>query len=102
MTSRFFVYVLWSEKLRKRYVGYTPNVAGRLEQHNAGWTKFTSGGVPWVLVYTEEYRDKLIAQRRERYLKTGAGREFLNLTLSRVTDYPQNRLPDACLSFHIC
>jgi len=48
-------YVLWSERLKKRYVGCSRYSASqRLLQHNEGHNRFTKGGVPWVLLYSEE------------------------------------------------
>ncbi len=39
----YFVYVLFSEKLNKRYVGSTSDVQQRLLEHNSGHSKFTKG-----------------------------------------------------------
>jgi putative endonuclease len=46
----FFVYIIYSEKLRKYYVGSTNDVADRLHRHNAGESSFTSRGSPWTFV----------------------------------------------------
>jgi len=51
----FFVYVLYSEKLKKRYVGSTKEINKRLSEHNTGKSKFTKVGIPWRLVYTESF-----------------------------------------------
>ncbi len=69
-----YVYVLWSEKLKKRYVGSAGNVSQRLYQHNHGKTQFTSRGIPWVLIHQEEFTTTSEARKRERFLKSGAGR----------------------------
>jgi putative endonuclease len=76
-----FVYALWSEKLYKRYVGVTENVDARLKQHNLGNNRFTSGGIPWVLYYTESYTTRTEALKRERFLKSGVGRAWLDKNL---------------------
>jgi putative endonuclease len=72
------VYVLWSQKLAKRYVGISENASARLNQHNAGSNRFTKGGVPWVLLYTETYATRKEALRQERFLKSGVGRAWLD------------------------
>jgi putative endonuclease len=51
----YYIYVLWSSKLRKRYVGSTDNVEQRLDKHNRGGNKFTKGGLSWIKIYQEEY-----------------------------------------------
>ncbi|MFZ1080590.1 MAG: GIY-YIG nuclease family protein [Candidatus Kryptoniota bacterium] len=74
----FHVYVLWSEKLRKRYVGSTENVRKRSKEHNQGSSTFTSGGAPWILIHQEEFENKKEARGRENFLKGGSGRAWLD------------------------
>ncbi len=74
----YFVYVLWSSKLKKRYVGSTDRVEKRLGEHNRGSNKFTKGGIPWLLIYQEEFLTKAEALKREKYLKSGQGRAWLD------------------------
>ena len=95
----FYVYVLWSESLGRRYVGFSRNPELRLSRHNDGWSKYTSGGIPWVLIYTERYPTETDARRRERQLKTGVGREFLNRTLRHQAGYPDRELPPGCIGY---
>ena len=44
-------YILFSAKLNKYYVGACTDLDRRLYEHNIGHSKFTSPGVPWILVY---------------------------------------------------
>ncbi len=74
----FFVYVLWSQKLQKRYVGSTKHLARRLSEHNAGKTSFTSRGIPWTLLYSEQYVTSSEARSREIFFKSGVGRKWLD------------------------
>ena len=75
----FKIYVLKSLKNGKRYVGYTGKSAEqRLLEHNSGSNTFTRQNGPFVLIYTEEYRTKIEAMKREKSLKSGKGREFLD------------------------
>ena len=93
------VYVLWSAKLSKRYVGSSSDPRRRLEQHNAGHSAFTSRGTPWVLKYIEDYETRGDAVARERFLKTGAGRIFLARVFEREIGYPEMEIPKNCLRF---
>lgn len=78
----FTVYVLKSQRNNKRYVGYTSKTAeARLYEHNHGSNTFTRQNRPFVLFYTELIGDKRSAIMRERFLKSGKGRAFLD-TLS--------------------
>lgn len=75
----FTIYVLKSLKNRKRYVGYTSKTAEkRLVEHNSDSNIFTRQNKPFVLVYTEEYVTKTEAIKREKFLKSGQGRKFLD------------------------
>jgi len=72
----YFVYVLWSEKIRKRYVGSTQDIGKRLAEHNSGHTRFTKGGIPWIIIHKEEYSTLSEARKREYFLKTGVDRKI--------------------------
>lgn len=76
----FTVYVLRSLKNSKRYVGYTSKAAEiRLKEHNSGCNKFTSQNGPFILIFTENFITKTEAIKRERFLKSGQGRKYLDL-----------------------
>ena len=77
----YYTYVLWSSKLCKRYVGSADNVEQRLDKHNQGGNRFTKGGIPWIKIYHEEYSTKTKALKREKYLKSGQGRAWLDKQL---------------------
>jgi putative endonuclease len=72
------VYILYSKKFDKIYIGYTSNLERRFLSHNVlgrkGWTiKFR----PWEIIYTEEFSNKQDAMKRELQLKSAAGRAFV-------------------------
>ncbi len=77
-----YVYVLWSDSLRKRYIGSCRNLEKRIKEHNRGKQQFTKGGKSWKLVYSESYDNYSDARKREIFLKSGAGRKFLDKVLS--------------------
>ncbi len=72
------VYVLKSKKDGIRYVGSGSNAYERLRRHNKGDYRFTKGHRPWELIYKEEYQTRSEAIRREKFLKSGQGRKFLD------------------------
>ena len=65
-----YVYVLLSRARPKRtYVGWTLDLARRIEQHNAGTGAKTTRGAKWTLIYAERFRTRNVAMRREFFLK---------------------------------
>ncbi len=77
----FIVYILYSEKYDKTYVGYTSSLIERFKSHNfLSKDGFTSKFRPWIVLYVEVYQTKSQAIKREKWMKSGVGREFvLNL-----------------------
>jgi len=73
----WYVYVLKSLVNSRRYTGSTNNLHRRINEHNSGQTRYTRSTRPFVLIHKEIYNTKLEAIRREKYLKTGKGRELL-------------------------
>ncbi|RAI84651.1 GIY-YIG nuclease family protein [Algoriphagus yeomjeoni] len=71
------VYILFSEKLNKYYVGACTNIERRLYEHNIGHSKFTSTGIPWTVVYTEFFDDLPSAKRRELQIKKMKSRKYI-------------------------
>ena len=54
----FYVYILKSRSDGSFYVGQTNDLQRRLENHNAGLSKYTSRKKPWCIVYFEEYESR--------------------------------------------
>jgi putative endonuclease len=76
-TMNAFVYILFSEKLNKFYIGSTTDLERRLKEHNRGKEKFTKTGIPWLLVYNELFDELIDARRREVYIKKQKSRKFI-------------------------
>jgi putative endonuclease len=77
----YCVYVLRSQRDGNLYIGYTTDLARRLEEHNSGENQSTAPRRPLVLVYCEFHACVEDAQRREKYLKTSTGGRGLKLML---------------------
>mgnify|MGYP001827191104 CR=1 FL=1 len=75
------VYVLHNPDASRRYVGMTNDLSRRLKEHNSGHTKSTKN-VFWKIVHQEEFQDRVSARKREKYLKSAAGRRYLQSILA--------------------
>jgi len=53
------------------------DVEMRLIEHNRGKSRFTKGHLPWELIYKEVVGETEVARKREKYLKSSAGKNFL-------------------------
>ena len=67
----FYVYVLKSKKDEKYYIGFTTDLKNRHNEHCLGKVRATFYRRPLELIYYECYKNRKIAQKRERQLKGG-------------------------------
>jgi putative endonuclease len=68
---------LYSKDYQKTYVGFTSNLLERFKSHNSigkkGWTiKYR----PWIVIYTEFFKEKVSAMKKEKFLKSGVGQKM--------------------------
>ncbi|MEK7556687.1 MAG: GIY-YIG nuclease family protein [Patescibacteria group bacterium] len=63
------------------YTGYSTDLERRIIEHQNGYVRSTSRKLPIKLVYYEAYANKHDATAREKYLKTGDGRQTLKKQL---------------------
>jgi len=76
--NEFVVYILYSEKFNKTYTGFTSNLIERFKSHNNLSTKgYTLKFRPWIVIHIEFFNSKTEVIKREKYLKSGIGREFI-------------------------
>jgi putative endonuclease len=74
----FTIYILYSEKYNKIYIGYTSNLIQRFYSHNKlGKDGYTLKFRPWVVIYTELFEEKTGAMKREKQLKSSNGRQWV-------------------------
>ena len=70
----YYVYIIYSDKVRKKYIGQTMNLEVRLTQHNSkSYGGFTMGKGPWRMIYNEVFQSLYEALQREKWLKSGVG-----------------------------
>ncbi|HRP90884.1 MAG TPA: GIY-YIG nuclease family protein [Edaphocola sp.] len=80
------VYILYSSKLNKYYVGACTDLSRRLYEHNIGHSKFTSLGIPWELKYEEYFESLAEAKHREQYIKKQKSRKYIESLISKSSD----------------
>jgi putative endonuclease len=78
----YSIYVLKSLRDRKHYTGYSSDINRQLLEHNSGKTESTRRRRPFELIYSEQYQSEDEARKRERFLKSGKGREELKKLLN--------------------
>jgi putative endonuclease len=78
----FKVYVIKSEN-GKSYTGHTSDLERRLIEHNSGKCKTTKVCCNWLVVYSEVFMTRSDAMKREKWLKSGVGRQFLEDKITR-------------------
>jgi putative endonuclease len=84
----YFVYILYSERMDKYYIGSTNDIEGRIRRHNTGNKAFTATGKPWVLRYKESFGTKSEALKREQQLKKWKNRERIESLISKCLEHP--------------
>jgi len=83
----FTVYVLRSLRNGRHYVGFTSRpLEQRVTEHNRGYPRgWSSRNRPFEVLYQEMHESEGEARARERFFKSGRGREWLG---ERVAAYP--------------
>lgn len=79
----FYTYVLKSEKSDRLYTGYTNDLRKRFREHNSGKSTYTARRGPYKLIYYEACSNEGDARTREKYLKTGMGKRYIQNRLKR-------------------
>ncbi len=72
-----FVYVISSLSHNYIYVGMTQDIEERIIRHNDGRERTTKFYKPFKLIYSEVYETRTEARVREKYWKSGIGKEKL-------------------------
>jgi len=73
----YYVYALKSLVRKYIYVGLTDNIQRRIAEHNGEKEKTTRAYAPFKTILMEQYGTRVEARKREKYLKSGAGKEYL-------------------------
>lgn len=84
MSKFFYVYILYSQKDHKIYIGFTTDLISRINEHQIGKVTATVNRLPVILIHYEAFSDISDAKARERYLKSGYGRKNLKKELQNI------------------
>ena len=79
----YYVYVIQSRKDNQFYTGFTRDLQNRIQEHNAGKVFSTKERRPFELIYYEACLNEQDGLAREKYLKSGMGKRYLNNRLKR-------------------
>ena len=79
---QYVVYILYSKKRLRYYVGQTADIETRFERHKNGFVPSTKSGKPWELVLTISIKDRTEALKLEKKIKKEESKDFLKITNS--------------------
>ncbi|KKS37607.1 MAG: hypothetical protein A3G49_00605 [Candidatus Sungbacteria bacterium RIFCSPLOWO2_12_FULL_41_11] len=82
----WYVYIIQSKKDDDFYVGLTNDLRRRLKQHNESKVPATKFRTPFELAYYEAHHNKYDAARREQFLKSGWGKNWIKRTLLKYLE----------------
>lgn len=83
----FYVYFAKSVKNNKIYVGLTEkNPIEKINEHNTGSNKWTNQNKPLKLIYFEKYFCKADATNREKFYKSGFGKQIKKLIVNNLNN----------------
>ena len=79
-----YIYILHSKKDKGLYIGLTTDLKRRVAEHKRGSVTSTKHRLPIQLIHYEAFLVEKDAKARERYLKSGYGRQQLKDSLKRL------------------
>ncbi len=74
----YTVYILYSQKSSRYYVGQTDDIDKRLIRHNKGLVPSTKYGVPWEIIQTQRVKNRSEALILEKKIKKRGAERYLN------------------------
>ena len=84
VSNKYYTYILYSLKDGGYYIGFTSNLKLRLREHAKGSVESTKLRTPFKLIHYEYFINEDDAKAREKFLKSGFGREQLRNILKRT------------------
>jgi len=73
----YYVYAISSINRIYIYVGISDEPLRRIGHHNKGYNRTTKPYLPFIELLIESYQTRVEARRREKFLKSGIGKEYL-------------------------
>jgi putative endonuclease len=82
---KYVIYIIYSAKCDKYYVGHTDSLERRLDEHNSGrGGTFSKNCYPWILKYSEYFETRSQAMRREKEIKDKKSRKYIEYLISNA------------------
>ncbi|MBU2539997.1 GIY-YIG nuclease family protein [Patescibacteria group bacterium] len=82
----YYVYILHSKKDNRLYIGRTDNLKRRIAEHKRGSVISTKNRLPIELIFYEAFLSNKDSTTREKYLKSGFGRQQLKFLIKDIFD----------------
>jgi putative endonuclease len=79
----FIVYIIYSQKLDRYYVGYTVDITKRLLEHNSGFSTFTAKANDWVLKWSKAFINRESAIQEEKRIKSKKSRKYIEWLINQ-------------------
>ena len=78
--NKFNVYILFSAKLNRYYIGSTDDISNRIIEHNNYLNKksFTYRGIPWTLVFLIKNLKSKQAFDIEKHIKAMKSKKYIH------------------------
>ena len=73
----YFVYILYSARVDRYYVGQTEDLALRMVSHLSGISRYTSIANDWKMVYSEQFETRSDAIKRENEIKRKKSKKYI-------------------------
>ena len=83
----YFVYILYSEKYSKFYIGQTNDLSERIRRHNLGVVISTKSYLPWRMIWACEKSSRSESMQLEKKLKN-LSKDRLKLFMEKYTSIP--------------
>ena len=78
----YYVYILYSDKCARYYIGYAADVIARLQRHNAGMVTATRNCRPYQIKATKSFNTQMEARKEELRLKKSKNRKYFEWLIS--------------------
>ncbi len=78
----YFVYILFSQKCNRYYVGYATDVELRLERYNRGMVAATKNCRPYILKASKSFITETEARKEESRIKKQKNRIYLEKVIN--------------------
>ena len=74
-----WVYILYSSRIDKYYIGSTSNLQNRIEFHNSEQNKIWSKrGQPWEIVFSHQFETSTESIIAEKFIKRQKSRVYIS------------------------